>query len=643
MPVYVSADGVKWVPLSYTYKGTAAGRWNIAETVFSVPEGTGKLSVYVMATVASAYRLDDLRIDVSEEAGTMLDFSNGTDLPSGGGGGTSDYENAPAKTVQEFISAADNNTYYKLTGTVSGFNATYFSFDLTDASGTIYVFSVDNKDQWSSKIENGGTVTLAGKYLFYEKTGKHEVVNAQILSFTAGSGGGGGGQTGDIDLPVLNPASFTEGNYVIAYTTGGKTYVMKNAIKATYYVDATEFALSKTNIPTPEYIFTVARSGSGYTIKNNVGTYVGVEVSGTHYNLRPALASPYVWTFTAGEGGAIIAKGDNSGDYCLSYNASYTEFTMFNQTTSCPTFYKVDGSGGGGGGTPSGELGSGTLADPYTPAGAIDAVKDLTWTSNSVYDKTDSVYVKGKISRIADKGTYTESGDYGNASFYISADGSQSGEFYAYHINYLGGQKYVTGTDIKVGDVVIIHGPLMNYKNNTPETVGGKAYLYSLNGSTDGSGGGGGDTPGGDTPGGDTPSGDVISWVVGSGNQTWVAATSSDYGAGFSATDGTMTVGYYKSSSTTAPVTPSADHIRVYKNSHLSIGVAGKRITGVELTCKPPSGTTSYCFDLAVAGGTTAKADRDALKVTWTGDVATFEADAPNGQVRITHIKVTYK
>ena len=37
--------------------------------------------------------------------------------------------------------------YFKLTGTVSKFNAQYCSFDLTDASGTIYVYSVTNKDE----------------------------------------------------------------------------------------------------------------------------------------------------------------------------------------------------------------------------------------------------------------------------------------------------------------------------------------------------------------------------------------------------------------------------------------------------------------------------------------------------------------
>ena len=105
--------------------------------------------------------------------------------PGSGGG---DHSDAVAKTVADFISTADKATYFKLTGTVSKFNAQYCSFDLTDESGTIYVYSVDNKDEWSSKISNGGTVTLAGKYAFYEKNNQHEVVNAQILSFEAASG-----------------------------------------------------------------------------------------------------------------------------------------------------------------------------------------------------------------------------------------------------------------------------------------------------------------------------------------------------------------------------------------------------------------------------------------------------------------------
>jgi hypothetical protein len=128
----------------------------------------------------------------------------------------------------------------------------------------------------------------------------------------------------------------------------------------------------------------------------------------------------------------------------------------------------------------------GSLSNPYTPLEACDAVKDLSWTSNTEYESTDEVYVAGKISRIATNGTYTEGGTYGNASFWISADGTESGEFQIYRALYLGNVKFTEGkTDIKVGDDVIICGKLMNYKGNTPETVSGKAYLYSLNGKTE--------------------------------------------------------------------------------------------------------------------------------------------------------------
>ena len=45
----------------------------------------------------------------------------------------------------------------------------------------------------------------------------------------------------------------------------------------------------------------------------------------------------------------------------------------------------------------------GSLANPYTPLEACEAVKDLTWTSNTEYETTDDVYVAGKISKIANK------------------------------------------------------------------------------------------------------------------------------------------------------------------------------------------------------------------------------------------------
>ena len=99
-----------------------------------------------------------------------------------------DSDGIESLTVAEFISKADKTTYYRLTGTVSRFNSEYCSFDLTDESGTIYVYSVSesSKAEWTSKIKNGGTVTLQGQYEYYSSKNQHEVVNAIIESFTAG-------------------------------------------------------------------------------------------------------------------------------------------------------------------------------------------------------------------------------------------------------------------------------------------------------------------------------------------------------------------------------------------------------------------------------------------------------------------------
>ena len=167
------------------------------------------------------------------------------------------------------------------------------------------------------------------------------------------------------------------------------------------------------------------------------------------------------------------------------------------ETASGAYLYSLNGETGGGQGSESEPKGTGTLEDPYNPAGAAAAVANLKWTSNEDYQTTEDVYMKGKICRIADNGTFSESGTFGNATFFISEDGEGDGEFYVYRTLYLGNKKFESGqTDIKVGDEVIIHGKLMNYRGNTPETVASKTYVYSLNGVT------GGDTPG---PG---PSGD---------------------------------------------------------------------------------------------------------------------------------------
>ena len=185
--VYISNDAKKWVELEYAFpNGDKEGRWDLAKSNFTVPEGTSSLSIYIKADLASSYRLDDLDLSVATSAGTVIDFSKGIDLGTGGGetpGPGEDYTKAESKTVAEFIAAANKSTYYKLKGTVSKFNPTYCSFDLTDETGTIYVYSVADKTAWST-VKDGGVVEIAGIYDYFADKSKHEVVKAQFLSFT---------------------------------------------------------------------------------------------------------------------------------------------------------------------------------------------------------------------------------------------------------------------------------------------------------------------------------------------------------------------------------------------------------------------------------------------------------------------------
>ncbi len=154
--------------------------------------------------------------------------------------------------------------------------------------------------------------------------------------------------------------------------------------------------------------------------------------------------------------------------------------------------YSLNGNTGGGETPqPQGEAkGDGTLNNPFNSVAA--AQEALKLADKAVSDK--SYYIKGKVASIVvDRNGNVQNYDYGtfgNATFYISDDGTEAGQFQVYRALYLGNKKWEQGAGdvLKVGDEVVVYGKLTNY-NGTPETAQGEAYLYSLNGKTEGSGG----------------------------------------------------------------------------------------------------------------------------------------------------------
>lgn len=168
--VYVSNDAKKWVEIEYTFpNGDKEGRWDLATSNFTVPNGTSSLSIYVKTDVASSYRLDDLKLSVAAEAGTVIDFSKGVDL--GTGSGETPAPTPGAGTIAEIAAGAENAAIDLKDVLVTG--VTLKSYVITDATGSILVFA--NADP---KVKVGDKINVTGT------TGKHNGL-MQITTPTA--------------------------------------------------------------------------------------------------------------------------------------------------------------------------------------------------------------------------------------------------------------------------------------------------------------------------------------------------------------------------------------------------------------------------------------------------------------------------
>lgn len=127
--------------------------------------------------------------------------------------------------------------------------------------------------------------------------------------------------------------------------------------------------------------------------------------------------------------------------------------------------------------------GDGTASDPFNVVALTDFAGKLAQGETADKD----VYVKATISQIDSE----FSSAFGNATYYISDDGTTSGQFEVYRGLFIGNKKWADGdTQIKVGDEVVICGKVTNYKG-TLEFASGKSYIVSLNGVTGGAKGDG--------------------------------------------------------------------------------------------------------------------------------------------------------
>ena len=104
-------------------------------------------------------------------------------------------------TIAEFLSKADTQTTYELTGIVKNIvNTTYGNFDLVEGDATIFIYGLLDKEGNAKNFANmgiseGDEVTLTGVYEEYN--GKAEIKNAQFVSLKKGEGTGEEEETPD--------------------------------------------------------------------------------------------------------------------------------------------------------------------------------------------------------------------------------------------------------------------------------------------------------------------------------------------------------------------------------------------------------------------------------------------------------------
>ena len=282
---------------------------------------------------------------------------------------------------------------------------------------------------------------------------------------------------------------------------------------------------------------------------------------------------------------------------------------------------------------PQGEAkGSGTLDDPYNSVAANAYASSLASGETS----SKKVYIKGIVSSIKEEyGT-----QYGNGTFYISDDGTSNNQFYVFRALYLNNEKYTEGKEqIHVGDEVVVCGSVTNYMGNTPETVQGDAYLYSLKCNYTGCG----DEPGGgdDNPGGEV-SGNSLSVTF--ADFGWDNQTAMDI---VTLTDGT-TLSFDAGGNTNGPkYYTTGNAVRMYPKNSVVIN-SSKKIVSIKITCDNYNGTLyNASGDISADTGSVSISGDDLLvsainssKVTLTNVSTTTGAPS---QLRAKSIVITYE
>lgn len=114
-----------------------------------------------------------------------------------------------------------------------------------------------------------------------------------------------------------------------------------------------------------------------------------------------------------------------------------------------------------------------------TPETAYTVAKALELIAAGEGLDDAKVYVKGQITNIKEVNA-----SYGNATYDISDDATAANKLTVFRGYFYDNKHFTSNDQIKVGDVVVVYGKLVNYKNKTPQVT--YSSIYSLNGVVSG-------------------------------------------------------------------------------------------------------------------------------------------------------------
>lgn len=321
--VYVSNDGSKWVKLEYAFpNGLKNRRWDLASSTFTVPSGTKSLHIYIKATVASAYLMDDLDLSVAASAGTAIDFSKGIDLGTGGSTGGGETPEPAGNTIAAVCAAAADSAADLKDVLVTG--VTTQSYVITDETGSVLVFV-----KADPKVKVGDKVNVAGT------TGEHNgLIQITAPTTTVVS------SNNTVTYPA--PLEFTEAN--LADTPKKVTYVSftGNVKKNNQYYNIYIGSVTDKDLSLSYYTGNMDEFvDCDIKVK---GWYVG---GGTHYQIVATEVEKVETTgpkFSVSTTALTAKAGDTSASFDVKGNVKWT-------VSSSNAAYTVSPASGDGAGT----------------------------------------------------------------------------------------------------------------------------------------------------------------------------------------------------------------------------------------------------------------------------------------------------